>query len=176
MVYPALLTLMRTPRLPVVDWTDAPADLNGLVRFAERQNLVSARVSSHFKRSLHTSELCGSWLYTWKCIALHGMNNDNLKIKITDHCLRNLLTLRQNWLNEMKIGETFPYWISTKSALWATSTSPFDVLCNVVFFKIILDPNGRRSESINNLHRKHPASNSSKIYSVVCGVYEEARL
>jgi len=24
MVYPALLPLMRTPRLPVVDWTDAP--------------------------------------------------------------------------------------------------------------------------------------------------------
>ena len=52
MVYPALLPLMRTPRLPVVDWTDTPADLNGLARFAERRNLVSARVPSHFKRSL----------------------------------------------------------------------------------------------------------------------------
>jgi len=30
----------------------APADLSGLVRFAERRNLVSARVPSHFKRSL----------------------------------------------------------------------------------------------------------------------------
>jgi len=44
MVYPVVLPLMRTPRLPVVDWTDAPADLNRLVRFAERRNLVSARV------------------------------------------------------------------------------------------------------------------------------------
>jgi hypothetical protein len=44
MVYPELLPLMRTPRLPVVDSTDALADLNGLVRFAERRNLVSARV------------------------------------------------------------------------------------------------------------------------------------
>ena len=52
MVYPTLLPLMRTPRLSVVDWTEAPADLNGLVRFAERRNLVSARVPSHFKRSL----------------------------------------------------------------------------------------------------------------------------
>ena len=52
MVYPALLPLMRTPRLPVVYSTDAPADLNGLVRFAEIRNLVSARVPSHFKRSL----------------------------------------------------------------------------------------------------------------------------
>jgi hypothetical protein len=48
MVYPALLPLMSTPRLPVVDWTDVPADLNGLVRFAERRNLVSVRVPSHF--------------------------------------------------------------------------------------------------------------------------------
>jgi hypothetical protein len=45
---------MCTARLPVVYWTDAPADLNGLVRCAERRNLVSARVPSRFKRSLHT--------------------------------------------------------------------------------------------------------------------------
>ena len=31
---------------------DAPADLNGLVRFGERRNLVSARVPSRLKRSL----------------------------------------------------------------------------------------------------------------------------
>jgi hypothetical protein len=35
-----------------VDWTDAPADLNGLVRFAEGRSMVSERVPSHFKRSL----------------------------------------------------------------------------------------------------------------------------
>jgi len=52
LVYPALVPLMCTPWLPVVDWTDAPADLNGLGRFAERRNLVSACVPSHFKRSL----------------------------------------------------------------------------------------------------------------------------
>jgi len=53
-VYPALLLMMRTPRLPVVDWTDAPADLNRPVCFAERWNLASACVSSHFKHSLPT--------------------------------------------------------------------------------------------------------------------------
>ena len=124
MLYPALLPLMRTPRLPVVDWTDAPrrfkwvrffrwktksgfcacaitfqlastcqhshysshclgtwcvqhyyrwcahlgcqqstelthplADLNGLVRLAERRNLVSAHVPSHFNWPL---QLCSS--------------------------------------------------------------------------------------------------------------------
>jgi len=51
MVYPALLPLMRTSRLPVDDWTDAPVAWNGLVCFAERLNLVSARVPSRFKRS-----------------------------------------------------------------------------------------------------------------------------
>ena len=50
MLYPALLPLMCTPRLPVVDRTDDPSDLNELVRFAERRNLVSARVPLHFKR------------------------------------------------------------------------------------------------------------------------------
>ena len=33
-------------------WTDDPANLNGLVRFAERRYLVSARVPSHFKWSV----------------------------------------------------------------------------------------------------------------------------
>ena len=47
-----VLPLMCTPRLPVVDRTDAPADLNGLIRFTERRNLVSARVPSYFKCSL----------------------------------------------------------------------------------------------------------------------------
>jgi hypothetical protein len=54
----SITTLMRTPRLPVVEWTDAPADLNGLVHFAERRSLVSVRVPSHFNcpliRSKHT--------------------------------------------------------------------------------------------------------------------------
>ena len=48
MLYAAFLPLMRTPRLPVFDWTEATADLNGLVRFAGRRNLVSTRVPSHF--------------------------------------------------------------------------------------------------------------------------------
>ena len=51
-VYPALLKLMRTLRLPAVDWTDAPTDLNWLVRFGERRNLVSARVPSRSARAI----------------------------------------------------------------------------------------------------------------------------
>ena len=64
-VYPALLTLMHTHRLSVVDRTDASADLNGLVRFTKRQNLVSARVPSHFKRSL-LELLLPSTVFVWQ--------------------------------------------------------------------------------------------------------------
>ena len=51
-VYPALLKLIRTPRVPAVDWTDFPTDLNGLVRLGERRNVVSARVPSGSARAL----------------------------------------------------------------------------------------------------------------------------
>ena len=51
-VYQALLKLTRIPRLPAVDWTDTPTDLNELVRFKERRNLVSARVPSRSARAI----------------------------------------------------------------------------------------------------------------------------
>jgi hypothetical protein len=44
--------LTRTPRLPIIDWTVAPAESHGLVRSTERRNLVSARVPSHLKFTL----------------------------------------------------------------------------------------------------------------------------
>ena len=51
-----------------VKWRPPPTDLNGLVRFAERRILVSARVPSHFKRSRHT---CNVTAYrntvSWQC-------------------------------------------------------------------------------------------------------------
>jgi hypothetical protein len=49
------LTLMRTPRLPAVGWTDSPAHLNGLVRLGERRIVVSARVPSGSARAPVTS-------------------------------------------------------------------------------------------------------------------------
>ena len=76
MVYPALLPLMRTPRLPLVHWTDTPADLNGFVRFAERRNLVSARVPSHFTLSLTPSFChCTTIIFNTKGYNLSGSIN-----------------------------------------------------------------------------------------------------
>jgi hypothetical protein len=74
MMYPALLPLMSTPRLPVVDWTDAPADLNGLVRFAERRNIFSARVPSRFNWPLPSVAL----MYWWKLDVNCVVTNRNL--------------------------------------------------------------------------------------------------
>ena len=53
-----LLLLIRTPRLPVVDWSDAPTDLNGFVLFGERRNLVSARVPSRSARAIQQQVSC----------------------------------------------------------------------------------------------------------------------
>jgi hypothetical protein len=73
-VYAALLPPMRTPRLPAVDWTDAPTDLNGLVRFGERRNLVSAHVPSHFKRTIiHNAQPLTMYksqgFYNWRSVS-----------------------------------------------------------------------------------------------------------
>ena len=70
-VYLAVIMLMRTPRLPAVDWTDVPTDMNVLVSFSERRNLVSVCVPSDFKRTLQQTVavlcylfLCNYWPWT----------------------------------------------------------------------------------------------------------------
>ena len=72
-VYPALLLLMRMHQLPAADWTETPADLNGLVRFAGRPNLVSACVPSRFERALpqvskyrEINKKAAWWKCSWK--------------------------------------------------------------------------------------------------------------
>jgi len=77
MVHPALIPLMRKPRLPVVEWTDAIADLNLLVRFPERRILVSVRVPSHFKRSLQ--------LHPFLLSALNGSESSVSRLQSPRH-------------------------------------------------------------------------------------------
>jgi hypothetical protein len=121
MVYPALLPLMRTPRLPVVKWTDPPADLNGFIRFAKRQNLVSACVPSHFKHSLphilaqkllHSSasrygqrgtarrsqQRSNSWLSKWNTICWDHMVLSYLTVCTIMLMMLNALILMENIL------------------------------------------------------------------------------
>jgi len=68
-VYPTLLTLMCTPRLPAIDWTESLADSNGLVRLGERRNLVSARVPSASARALPLLKLHVPMSWTGKIIS-----------------------------------------------------------------------------------------------------------
>ena len=75
-MYPALLTLMRTPRLSAFDRTDAPADLNGFVLFGERRNLVSARVPSRFKSILppnHNTRVFSKTAVRKSRLAINGL-------------------------------------------------------------------------------------------------------
>jgi len=72
-----LLPLMCTPRLPVGNWTDAPADSNGLIDFTKRRNLVSVHVPSCFKCSLPvTHHISGSsvmHIFSWSGYCSHEL-------------------------------------------------------------------------------------------------------
>jgi hypothetical protein len=57
--------------ITTTDAHTSAADLNGLVRFAERRNLFSARVPSHFKRSLPIL-LEASWLDLTAGLDIYG--------------------------------------------------------------------------------------------------------
>ena len=54
-VYPALLKLMRTHRLPAADWTDPPTDLNGLVRFGGKTKSGFCACAITFRTSYNSS-------------------------------------------------------------------------------------------------------------------------
>jgi len=87
MVYPVLLPLMRTPRLPVVYWNDAPADLNGLVPFAERRNLVSAHVPSHFYWPLPHKQL--------SCYQISKQNSERGQLFLTPYLFHGAVILEK---------------------------------------------------------------------------------
>jgi hypothetical protein len=84
-VYPALVTLMRTSRLPAFDWTDAPADSNGLVHFGEGRNLVSARVPSRFKRTIPQDSTDKE--YSYLCLINHHEIKGYRGLKVQLHSL-----------------------------------------------------------------------------------------
>jgi len=53
MVYPALLPLMRTPRLPLVDWTDAPRRFKWTRPFRRKTKSVFLRVCHHISNAVY---------------------------------------------------------------------------------------------------------------------------
>ena len=63
----------------VVDWNDAPVHLKEPVRFAERRNLVSARVPSRFKPSLPVWKSFGNFFTTAVCLFKRKGQNRSVK-------------------------------------------------------------------------------------------------
>ena len=153
MVYPALLPLMRTPRLPVVDWTDALVDLNGLVRFAERRNLVSARVPSHFNRPLPV----------WPVVSTTTLTNTNgnrpttrafsgLMMQQNNYCLQSInRTMKNHYI--INLGETLfaqTTVINTVSTISESKTSDNTVALFILSLRIYT-PKGIRLRSLKYL-------------------------
>jgi len=95
---------MRTPWLPAVDWTDAPANLNGLVCFVERWNRVSVRVPSNIKRSL---QLVLPYLVPWTLLLvlthllLYGVDHSDWPLLVHDFIII--------YLGSYKKSHTVPY-------------------------------------------------------------------
>jgi len=53
MVYPALLPLLRTPRLPVVDWTDAPCRFKWTRPVSPKDEIWFLRLRHHISKAVH---------------------------------------------------------------------------------------------------------------------------
>ena len=117
-VYPALLKLMRTPRLLAVDWTDAPTDLNGLVRFEERRNLVSARVPSRSAIAIQQIQEVNysSETAVWESVEF------NIALNCTFYTSVLLIFV---WLR---------VWIETCTLYWLRGIGKETVFCWVVWF------------------------------------------
>ena len=72
---------LRTPRLPVADWTDDPADLNGLVRFADKTKsgfcacAITFQLASKYSyhRGLNIKRLSVSYRGYGVCTVQSGM-------------------------------------------------------------------------------------------------------
>ena len=145
MVYPALQPLMRTPRLPVVGWTDATVDLNGLVRFAERRNLVSARVPSHFKHSLLKifgySLCCTNCVHLFTCssnaVLPVGVNETSIIAELTvlnfHAFVKRGKKLCENWelRDRAKSCDTDWHWEQWRDSLY------IHIFCTIVIFSSI---------------------------------------
>ena len=98
-VYPVLLTPMRTSRLPAVQWTDAPADLNGPVHFGERRNLVSACVPSHFKCTLppNSSTPKSKWKHKVQKLRNLPVRQNCVRLRGTVYPIKSLIIIKCMW-------------------------------------------------------------------------------
>jgi len=137
--------LIRTPRLPVVDWTDTPADLNGLVRFAERPNLVSARVPSRFERAIQTGVcesvcnatpaplltqlLAGDVVDSCDCFAPAGRQNDRVVwMGVCCHVFHYFVRRKSERVNEALLRKRG--WISGRGEIFSFPNPRSDVIKN----------------------------------------------
>ena len=107
------------------------ADLNGLVRFAERRNLVSARVPSHFKSSLPIAwPWIGrpDWIYyckCWLCFRFQNQKNatrNRVFCELPNEYSRCWKGKRGTWICEKK--KSYVPSVTVLAPLYAILTNP----------------------------------------------------
>jgi len=127
---------MRTTRLPPVDWTDAPTDLKGLVRFAERRNLVSACAPSHLNWPLPLYFWTASYrqLPSYAIKKITFFDYENMK-----HIIRPIIRGKSTkyltllWYHEKS------YVNSTMGSIWSHCKKKQNI--NTVYYNVLFPPN-----------------------------------
>jgi hypothetical protein len=85
MVYPTLLPLMRTPRLPVVDWTDATCRFKWTRPFRRRTKSGFCTCAITFQTQFYSNRL-NTIQYGWFWCLLY--NNTQCTCNLTMRCIR----------------------------------------------------------------------------------------
>jgi hypothetical protein len=164
MVYPALLPLMRTARLPVVDWTDAPRRLKWTrpfrrktksgycecaITFQTQSNTTEGITVSTDHHILFTLDLFFSLFfincfkniaYFWVHLISGASQEDRDHIYVYIYILLNIVQWLNSTLSKVhkSLVEPFENWLRlsfiSKISLYLTENA---VLCSLLFREII---------------------------------------
>jgi len=89
---------------PAVDWTDAPADLNGIVLFAEERNVISARVPSHSTEKNICRKAHHCFVYTYIFCLVIYVNKRFLSISLYFIYPFSMGPVRSQWSRRLRRG------------------------------------------------------------------------
>ena len=145
-VYPALPKLLRTPRLPVVDTNSPPTDLNGLVRFGERRNLVSAHVPSRSARAIPHCVywVCMSVVASAVRLTRYFYQWPHLPVGTAEHiwgyiCFTVAVRKSEESLRARCVGVNFPFNVAESAGAVTCWTHPFHRFTQLTCFASVAD-------------------------------------
>jgi len=128
MVYPALLPLMRTPRLPVVNWTDAHRRFKWTRLFCRKTKSGLCACSITFQ----TQSTTRHWVCVYKYVLKRALFNSGLR---TLEQAASLVTMQEQSLlyGRQSIDEECSLYNVSHSLLEDTCTPKFSWVCRYTY-------------------------------------------